>query len=263
MILAAGAVKYTVCSVPIIGYGLSYTTSELDSALAGPVSKVVFDDEGTADLTSMLSGLHDTEFNWEAVKRVLEHYRQPEVWRVGEALAESYLAHYRTCTFPWPDGRDERKSGSCLPGADLVGFQLDGSTERFAFGEVKTSSEKFYPPGAMYGRTGLKKQVEDLRDKVGIRDDLVKYLWHRAVNASWKDRFIIAFRRYNSDNTDVMLFGVLVRDVEPHEEDLRIRVSKLSEGCPHAMSIELLALYLPSGSIGLLSEKVLALRGGS
>jgi hypothetical protein len=149
-----------------------------------------------------------------------------------------------------------------LPGADLVGIHCDGETERFAFGEVKTSSEKKYPPGVMHGRTGFKQQLEDLRDKVGIRDDLVKYLWHRALNASWKSRFINAFERYNTNHTDVGLFGVLVRDVEPHEDDLRVRVSKLSEDCPQPMSIELLAFYLPSGSIGSLGEKVLALREG-
>lgn len=262
MTLAAGTVEYTLGSASITGCGLSYTASELESALAGPVAEVVFDDEGMADLTNMLSGLHDTEFNQEGVKRVLENNRGPEAWRVGEALAESYLTHHCTCIFPWPDGRDERKSGSSLPGADLVGIHCDGETERFAFGEVKTSSEKKYPPGVMHGRTGFKQQLEDLRDKVGIRDDLVKYLWHRALNASWKSRFINAFERYNTNHTDVGLFGVLVRDVEPHEDDLRVRVSKLSKDCPQPMSIELLAFYLPSGSIGSLGEKVLALREG-
>ncbi|PXF61164.1 MAG: hypothetical protein C4B59_05290 [Candidatus Methanogaster sp.] len=262
MMLATGTVEYTLGTAPITGCGMSYTTSELESALAGPVAEVIFDDAGTADLTNILSGLPSTEFNPECVKRVLENNREHESWRVGEALAESYLTHHRTCTFPWPDGRDERKSGSSLPGADLVGIHCDGVTERFAFGEVKTSSENKYPPGAMYGRTGLKQQLEDLRDKVGIRDDLVKYLWHRAVNASWKDKFINAFKRYNTDNADVGLFGVLLRDVEPHEDDLRARVGKLGEDCPQPMSIELLALYMPSGSIGSLGEKVLAMRAG-
>ena len=260
MTLPTGTIEYTLGSAPITGCGLSYTISELESALAGPVAEAVFDDEGTADLTNMLSSLPDTEFNQEGIKRVLEHSREPEAWRVGEAFAESYLTHHRTCTFPWPDGRDERKSGSSLPGADLVGIHCDEGAERFAFGEVKTSSEKKYPPGAMYGRTGFKQQLEDLRDKVSIRNDLVKYLWHRALTATWKSRFINAFIRYNSDDTDVRLFGVLVRDVEPHEDDLRVRVRKLTENCPQAMSIELLAFYLQSGSIGSLGKKVVALR---
>lgn len=64
--------------------------------------------------------------------------------------------------------------------------------------------------------------IEDLRDEVLIRDDLVKYLTHRAVNALWKDQFICAYRRYNANNTDVQLFGLLPRDVAPHEDDLRV-----------------------------------------
>ena len=114
----------------------------------------------------------------------------------------------------------------------------------------------------MHGRTGLKQQIEDLRDEVSIRDDLVKYLMHRAVNALWKDQFICAYRRYNANNTDVQLFGLLVRDVAPHEDDLRVRVSKLGQDCPAAMSIELLAVYLPAGSIQTLSQKVMAARRG-
>ncbi len=260
MTLPTGTIEYTLGSASVTGCGLSYTTSELEPALTGPIAEIVFDDEGTTDITNMLSSLPDTDFDQDNLKRVLGHNREPEPWRVGEAFAESYLTHHRTCTFPWPDGRDERKSGSSLPGADLVGIHCDGETVRFAFGEVKTSTSRKYPPGAMYGRTGLKQQLEDLRDRVSIRDDLVKYLWHRALNASWKNRFINAFMRYNADDTDVMLFGVLVRDVEPHEDDLRIRVSKLGNDCPQTMSIELLALYLPSGSINSLGIRVVALR---
>ena len=38
----------------------------------------------------------------------------------------------------------------------------------------------------MRGRTGLKKQLEDLRDRNAVRDDLVRYLGHRAVAASFR-----------------------------------------------------------------------------
>ena len=85
---------------------------------------------------------------------------------------------------------------------------------------------------------------------------------HRAVNALWKDQFICAYRRYNANNTDVQLFGFLVRDVAPHEDDLRIRVSKLRQDCLAAMSIELLAVDLPAGSIQTLSQKVMNARRG-
>lgn len=257
MTVAAGKVEYTLGTAPVTGCGISWVAEELDRALAGPVTEVVFDDVGNNDLAALLEGLPETEFDQSAIRRVLYDISDPEDWRVGEALAESYLVRHRSCFFPWPDGRDERKTGSSLPGADLAGFQLDGEADRFVFGEVKTSSEDKHPPGTMHGRTGLKQQLEDLRDKLSIRDNLVKYLWHRAVNAPWKNRFIVAYSRYNADYTDVRIFGVLVRDVMPHQDDLRVRVAKLGEGCPASMSIELMAVYLPAGSIAKFKEKVI------
>lgn len=257
MSIPVGNIQYNIGTAPVTGCGVSLTAEEIDAALAGPVAEVVFDDAGNADLASFLESLPETEFDQSEIRRVLQDSKTPENWRVGEALAESYLVHHRVCHFPWPDVRDERKSGSSLPGADLVGFQRDGETDRFAFGEVKTSGENKYPPGAMHGHTGLKQQLEDLRDNVSIRDDLVKYLCHRAVNASWKDRFVSAYIRYTADHTDVRIFGLLIRDVPPNENDIRNRVTKLGTDCPAAMVIELIAIYLPSGSIASFSEKVM------
>lgn len=262
MMLAVGTVEYTLGKPPVTGCGLSWSADELDAALAGPVAAVVFDDAGRADLAVLLSGLSDTEFDQTAVRRVLSGTSAPEDWRVGEALAESYLVHHKGCHFPWPDGRDERKSGSSLLGADLVGFQNDGGSDRFAFGEVKTSSEYKYPPGAMHGQMGLKQQIEDLRDKPGLRNNLVKYLGHRATNAAWQALFQRAASRYLKDSNDVRVFGVMVRDVAPHQDDLRVRVYKLGNACPPNMVMELLAVYLPGGSIPTLSAKVMQFREG-
>jgi len=262
MTVAVGAVEYSVGTASVNGCGISWTADELDAALSGPVAEVVFDDAGKADMSALLEGLSETEFDQSAVQRVLHDSKAPEDWRVGEAIAESYLDHHRACHFPWPDGRDERKSGSSLPGADLVGFQRDGETDRFAFGEVKTSGENRYPPGVMHGRTGLKQQLEDLRDKVSIRDDLVKYLGYRANSAEWKEKYRSAAKRYIAEHTDIRVFGLLVRDVPPHQEDLRARATKLGTGCPAAMAIELMAVYLPAGSIATLSEKVMSSRKG-
>jgi hypothetical protein len=262
MTVAPGTLEYSLGAAPVTGCGISWTADELNAALAGPVAEVIFDDAGKADLAAVLAGLSETEFDQTTIRDVLAVSRAPEDWRVGEALAESYLVQHRKCHFPWPDGRDERKSGSSLPGADLVGFQNDGETDRFAFGEVKTSSEKQYPPGAMHGHKGLKQQLEDLRDKEPIRRDLVKYLGYRATNASWKDQFERAVSRYLTNSNDVRVFGLMVRDVPPHEDDLRIRVSSLGRNCSEAMIIELMAMYLPLGSIATLSEKVLTFRQG-
>jgi hypothetical protein len=221
------------------------------------VSAAVFDDAGHGAIEALLEGVADTEFAQDALSTLLDDAREPEAWRVGEALAETYLTIHHNCNFPWPDGRDERKRSSSLPGADLVGFQRDGAQERFAFGEVKTSTERSYPPGAAYGRHGLKQQLEDLRDCRAIRDDLVKYLGHRAVSATWRGRYCAAAAVYLCDPSEVRIFGVLVRDVAPHEDDLRARVASLAKDCPAATWFELYALYLPMGRIENLGHQVM------
>ena len=144
----------------------------------------------------------------------------------------------------------------------MVGFQSNGTDDFFAFGEVKTSTENKYPPGAMYGRTGLKQQLEDLKDDVKIKDDLFLYLGYRASTAPWKSRYQNAAKNYIKSKTNVRVFGFLVRDVAPNQNDLRVRVSKLSNDQHTDMVIELLALYLPQNSIGTLSSKVVSSRNG-
>ena len=260
MSIASGTIQYQLGTAPVTGCGFALDVTELDDALTGGVAEVVFDDEGTADLSTLLSSVADTEFEYNGINRILSGTPPPENWRVGEAIAEIYLCHHKGCYFPWPDGRDERKSGSSLPGADLVGFQSNEDEDVFAFGEVKTSSEAQYPPGAMYGRTGLKLQIEDLKDSTKIKDDLVRYLGHRAQNAPWKTRFKNASKKYLQSNTNISVFGILIRDVEPNQDDLKARVSALSVNFHADMNIELMAAYLPAHSISELSNKVVTAR---
>jgi hypothetical protein len=260
MTVALGTDCYTLGAAPCSGAGMSWTDANLDSAIDGQVASIVFDESGKADIGALLSSLADTQFQKDGVERILANPTTVEDWRVGEALAEAYVIEHRNGLFPWPDGRDERKQGSSLPGADLVGFRGAANDACFAFGEVKTSGENRYPPGAMHGRTGLKQQLEDLRDDKTIRDDLVEYLAYRAMKSDWLDYYKSAAKRYLASSSDVYVFGILIRDVAPHQDDLRVRVKKLSTNCPDGTVIELFAIYLPKGSIAQLGAKVLAAR---
>ncbi|ACL02400.1 conserved hypothetical protein [Desulfatibacillum aliphaticivorans] len=262
MNIPVGGLEYSIGSEQVKGRGYSWTSLELNSALSGPIAEIVFDDAGKAEVEPLLLGVAETDFQKDEVERILGNGKPPEDWRVGEALAEGYLVNNRKCFFPWPDGRDERKSGSSLPGADLVGFQFDDGDDYFAFGEVKTSSESKYPPGAMYGRTGLKQQLEDIKDSEEIKDDLLIYLAYRAANAPWKKRWQRAAGNYLQNKNSIRVFGFLVRDVPPHPDDLQVRVEKLSQNRRTGMKIELLAVYLPPDSISSLSEKVVNSRSG-
>ena len=115
----------------------------------------------------------------------------------------------------------------------------------------------------MYGRTGLKRQLEDLRDSVSIRDALFRYLGYRAGGSNWVERFQRAGKRYLTNKSDVQLYGFLVRDVEPHKDDVRVRVEKLSKDCPDGTRIELLALYLPKGKIEGIGRAAIETRTGA
>ena len=262
MIVGAGDIAYGLGKPPCSGVGLQWNSDDLDAALHDRVSAILFDDEGKANIREILAGLAETGFAQDGLRRVLGYSDQTNTWSVGESIAEAYLTDHRSCTFPWPDGRDERKRRSSLPGADLVGFGLDDSGHCLAFGEVKTSSEHRYPPNAMYGRTGMKRQLEDLRDDEAIRDDLVKYLGHRSGSASWQDRFRQAASRYLENSSDIQLYGCLIRDVEPDQRDLSARVGDLGTGCPEGTRIELLALYLPKGSLDRIGERLISGRQG-
>jgi hypothetical protein len=142
--LPQGITTYAIVTSPVSGCGVVFNTAEIDQALAGPVSDIVFDVPGVREVDVLLSSIAETEFDQSGIRRILNNQRTVENWRVGEALAEAYLNSHRSCQFPWPDSRDERKVGSSLPGADLIGFQSENMLDRFAFGEVKTSSEQKY-----------------------------------------------------------------------------------------------------------------------
>lgn len=248
MTVPAGELVYDIEGGGCTGSGLKWNEEEFDEAIVD-VRAVLSDEQGTAAIEEMLRSVGDTDFDPDGIRDVLDEQDTVEDWRIGEAIAETYLKFHRACSFPWPNTRDLRKSGSSLPGADLVGFHSDEHGDRFAFGEVKTSSDENHPPSVMYGSTGLKKQLEDLRDDISIRNLLMQYLAIRAQNAPWERTFKNAVARYITDCNDVILFGFLVRDVEPHEDDLRSRVETLAEDCPLAMRIEIVALYLPKESI--------------
>ena len=262
MMAAEADAVFRMGEVACSGTGLRWSGEELDAAIGGPVASVLFDDEGKSSLEEILTSLAETGFAQEGLRRVLEVPDEVEDWRVGEAIAEAYLTEHRSCHFPWPDGRDDRKRRSSLPGADLVGFSIDADGDCLAFGEVKTSSEARYPPTAMYGPTGLKQQLKDLRDRESIRAQLIRYLGHRAAGSPWRARFENAGRRYLQNSADVQLFGFLVRDVEPNRSDLGMVVGALAAGRPEGTRIELLALYLPRDSIAGIGKRVIARRTG-
>ena len=261
MAIAAGIEVYNVDSAPVVARGITYSQDNLNSAISGPVAKILKDNEGNIELETMLAGIASTDFEQSTLTSILNTPQVINSWRVGEALAESYLVEHCDCYFPWTGSRDLKSSSVSPAGADLVGFKReknDGESFRFAFGEVKTSQENKYPPQTMYGRHGMTKQLENLRNDKKMRNQLVRYLGHHAPRSDWSDKYRSATKSYLADTTDVSLYGFLVRDVAPNKLDLESRAAVLANNCPTATTIMLRAMYLPKESIDKL--KTLAIR---
>ncbi len=263
MTVGAGEVVYRQGNVQCSAVGIRWSDNELNAAMDGRVAAVLFDDEGKANIKNILAGVTETDFTQDNLRRLLEGSVEIEDWRVGEAIAECFCTDHRRCSFPWPDGRDERKTRSSLPGADLVGFGVDDDGACFAFGEVKTSSQCNYPPNVMYGPKGMKQQLENLRDDENIRDDLVRYLGHRAGSAPWRAQYKRAARRYILNTSDIQLYGCLVRDVEADRKDLRVLFCNLGANRPEGTCIVLLAIYLPQGSLDGIGGKMISRQAGA
>ena len=123
MKFAQGSECYRADCPPVVAYGRTYSDDDLSTALDGPVATIILDDAGNDAAEDLLLGISETGFQQDSVRRILSHEREPEDWRVGEAVAECYLRDHRSCSFPWPAGRDQKNPDSSPAGADLVGFQ--------------------------------------------------------------------------------------------------------------------------------------------
>ena len=105
-------------------------------------------------------------------------------------------------------------------------------------------------------------QSKKLCDQEKIRDNLFRYLGHRAKGEPWRARFIDASRRYIKNSSDVHLYGALVRDVVPHQDDFNLCVMQVGDECPEGTRIEFLAMYLPNGRINGLGADLAAMQAG-
>jgi hypothetical protein len=232
--------------------------SEFNSFIANEVAPRLHDETGKADFTAHLNSLASTGFAQDSLQAILEaEHPEERDWAVGEALAEAWLSREHGVIWPWNMERDKRTSQASLPGADLVGFVTQGSETRLALGEVKSSSDRGTPPNVMTGRKGMTRQLENLASDVGLLNTLLRWLQPRCRGNSAEPHFNSAIRTLlQSGNKAMTLFGVLVRDTQPDERDLRSRGQHLGGIVSAPAGCYLLALYLPC-SITSLPDLVL------
>lgn len=211
--------------------GISYTENDLNQS-AQIIADICFDTPGQKDFDNYILSLSDTGF--QPINVVFQNIKD---WQVGEGFAEAYLTAHFSCNFPWSNNRDLKNPKSSLTGADMVGFHKG----QFAFGEVKTSAEKKYPPQVTSKKgDGLNTQLNNLCHDHDLRWILVQYLFYRLkITAEYK----AACKTYLKDNQNFYVFGVFVRDVEPDIDDWKYLKKHLK--VHEENKVYLIALYLP------------------
>lgn len=228
--------------------GVSLSAEDgFDSFMAGDVASRLHDEEANQELLTCLRGLATTGFAEESLEEILSSdIPEERDWAVGEAMAEAYLMRQHNIVWPWNMERDKRTPRASLPGADLVGFEIDGTTVRLVLGEVKTSSDENSPPNVMTGRSGMTHQIDQLATNLSVIFQLIKWLHARCKGTDHEPNFKAAIALFiNSGNKAVALFGVLIRGTDPNENDLRARGVALACTLEEPSTCKLIALHPP------------------
>ena len=219
--------KYSRCffNCEMIGYEID--EKFLKNHLKIEMPKIVNDTEGTELLVDHFKYLNTTGFTSERLTKIfeLDQIEDYPHWKYGEEIAKKFLIDIFNTRFHWDDRRDQKNQSSNPNGADIVGFMLDNSNTKFAFGEVKTSNDKNVPPKVVYGRRGLTNQLENMKTNKKIIEQLIRYVGFKVVNLERTNPFHIDYENslinYENNNENVIIIGILIRDTTPDEKDLK------------------------------------------
>lgn len=238
------------------GYdGVSFDESETRDLLSGKVKGVLVDRPQRQEMLTILQTLQqDTGFQQsptllQDIQALQNENVDEQTFRVGEALAEVVLQEHFSCRFYWNELRDTRNPKGNKTGADLVGFIEAGNEVLFLFGEIKTSSEQKSPPQVMTNPEGIEHQLKDLYQDPKKRLILISYIQNKIPlvgNEDFKSDFEKAIRNYYQQAAGkYLLYGVLVRDTEVNEKDIKPSYEKLKEEILGPIGLKLLAIYVP------------------
>lgn len=225
--------------------GLSFNENSFEQYLTSRIKHKFDDSEWTNTLVTDAVKL--TGFSADNFISIFENKENANSWRIGELVAECILEDEYSIRFYYNSSRDSKNLRSNLTGADLVGFCDIEEEICFLFGEVKTSDDSDTPPNVMYSKTGMINQIENLRDNTEKRDSLVKWLFSKArlIEGEFLNECTEALKTYvRSKGKKLGLIGVLVRDTEPNEKDLKSRAKHLKKNDTCAETkVRLLSLY--------------------
>jgi len=228
--------------------GLIFDENLIQEKFPTEVKDRLVDQEGSDRLKDRLSKIAKTGFEKKRIEEICTPKEKDyEPWQIGEAFSEYFLEQEKGVRFWSHTMRDLKNPDSSPAGTDIVGFVDLGDETIFVFGEVKTSNQEKYPPGLLTGRSGMKKQIKDLSKDNEVKDDLVKYLGHKIVDLPEDHGFSIDYDRASMSylKEKVHLFGLLVRDVDCNELDLRARYNEYKDDLSEFAILDFIGLYVP------------------
>lgn len=240
----------------IRGYdGIVFEENETNTLLQNNVRNRLIDRPQRDEMLNILQSLEqDTGFaRSESLLEDIQALSNQDVdvqdFRIGEALAEVVLEEHFSCRFYWNELRDARNPKGNKTGADLVGFIEIDNEILFLFGEVKTSSEQQSPPQVMTNTIGMEYQLRNLYKEQQKRLILISYIQNKisvVEDNNYKQDFDSAIKNYyRQSSTNYLLYGVLIRDTEPNENDIQGSYNRLKEEILEPNGLKLLAVYVP------------------
>lgn len=228
--------------------------SEFEAYLQGVVKERLDDTELEKSFEKELSGLASCGMQKSGLENYLDNYAaatDDQNWKIGEALAECILRERDGAMLPWNRARDEMKPKVSLPGTDIVGFlRVDGEM-KFLFGETKTSADvSNVPPSVMVsGDDCMAAQLLGHlleKERQHVHGKVIRWLFARVKSTDQRSHFIDALRNHVcSDGLNFVLFGILLRDTEPNEEDVKKPSINLAESAQSPTVVRIEAVYLP------------------
>lgn len=226
--------------------GIMFLENKFVEYIGDRVKNRFLDTDWTNELVERAKeALQDTGFDMSNLEDILSNREEEDNWRIGECLAECILEDHFSAQFHYNNSRDAKNPNGNDTGADLVGLHYDEEDVIFLFGEVKTSYDIKTPPQVLYGKSGMIKQLEDLRDEEGKRSSLVRWIWSKAVakhGSEFHEKCATALKNYML-NKRLKLVGVLVRDTDVNKQDLYSRAKALNENIAGGIEIELISIY--------------------
>jgi hypothetical protein len=234
--------------------GVSFNEDETRLVLTGKVKDNLLDKPQRSNMLNHLetlkqdTGFEKSETLLQDIKALQNQTVDVQDFRIGEASAEVILGEHFNCRFYWNELRDARNPKGNKTGADLVGFIEIENEVLFLFGEVKTSSEEKHPPQVMTNPDGIEKQLKDLYQDPEKRRILISYLQNKisiSDNNFFQDDFNNAIKNYYKPTGTYVLYGVLIRDTHPEEDDVKKSYEKIKTEILEPCGLNLLAIYIP------------------